>query len=357
MEAREYQIEAGRTLRINWENKEKRAPDIAVLGMIGETGSIASAIKKHIRDEGNVSSFNETLIEELGDLLWYVTTVATRFGVRFDQWPKAENVSTSVVEGLYKLYENIKLLENKKDYIYDNRNTNLDELKTLIYPLLINIQDIAAFQSSTLAHIANYNCNKTLSHWGRQSGLPARCFDDEFPSYERLPRKFEIDIKGIGDGKTIIMQMNGMNLGDRITDNNHQDDGYRFHDVFHIAGAAMLGWSPVFRGLLKVKRKSAPKIDEVEDGARASIIEEAIINHVYDYARPHFLENVRRVDSDLIKRIQSLVQGYEVSDCEAWEWQEYILKSYEIFRAFKQNGSGKLIVNAEMRSIEYLPLS
>ena len=42
-----------------------------------------------------------------------------------------------------------------------------------------------------------------------------------------------------------------------------------FHDVFHLAYAAVLGWSPTTRALLKIKRKSRPEIDENEDGARA----------------------------------------------------------------------------------------
>ena len=46
-------------------------------------------------------------------------------------------------------------------------------------------------------------------------------------------------------------------------------DGYRYHDIFHIANAVFLGWSPVVRALLRCKRKSQPHIDENEDGARA----------------------------------------------------------------------------------------
>jgi hypothetical protein len=51
--------------------------------------------------------------------------------------------------------------------------------------------------------------------------------------------------------------MNGV-VGDPLTDNIADRDGYRFHDVFHFAHPAVLHWSPTFRALVKRKRKSDP---------------------------------------------------------------------------------------------------
>ena len=39
-------------------------------------------------------------------------------------------------------------------------------------------------------------------------------------------------------------------------------DDYRFHDAFHYAYAAILGWSPVTRALFRLKRKSETDVDE-----------------------------------------------------------------------------------------------
>ena len=63
-------------------------------------------------------------------------------------------------------------------------------------------------------------------------------------------------------------------LGDDLTDNSYREDGYRFHDVMHLANVACLHWSPVLHALMKRKRKSNRRTDEVEDGARAMIFEE-----------------------------------------------------------------------------------
>ncbi|MFX5743284.1 pyrophosphatase, partial [Acinetobacter baumannii] len=71
-------------------------------------------------------------------------------------------------------------------------------------------------------------------------------------------------------GQVFVYQRSGgVFVGDRLTDNAAEPDDYRFHDVFHYAYIAVLGWSPVIRSLLRLKRKSVPKIDEVDDGARA----------------------------------------------------------------------------------------
>ena len=76
-------------------------------------------------------------------------------------------------------------------------------------------------------------------------------------------------------------------IGDPLTDASHIEDDYRLHDVFHIAYAAVLGWSPVLRSLMKRKRKSNPQVDEAEDGGRAIAIEEGISALVFSYAARH----------------------------------------------------------------------
>jgi hypothetical protein len=44
------------------------------------------------------------------------------------------------------------------------------------------------------------------------------------------------------------MTVNGFRVGDPLTDNAWSETGYRWHDTLHLAHAACLGWSPVFRG-------------------------------------------------------------------------------------------------------------
>jgi NTP pyrophosphatase (non-canonical NTP hydrolase) len=56
------------------------------LGLAGESGEVSEKIKKLIRDkEGKVDEeFKEAVTKELGDVLWYVSQLATEFGLSLD---------------------------------------------------------------------------------------------------------------------------------------------------------------------------------------------------------------------------------------------------------------------------------
>jgi NTP pyrophosphatase (non-canonical NTP hydrolase) len=53
------------------------------LGLAGEAGEIANKVKKIIRDAGGVYTAEHRLdvIKELGDVLWYVSELASEFSV------------------------------------------------------------------------------------------------------------------------------------------------------------------------------------------------------------------------------------------------------------------------------------
>ncbi len=128
---------------------------------------------------------------------------------------------------------------------------------------------IARQRGLSLDEIAQTNLRKTQSRWLEGSVGPL--FDVDRPASEQLPRLFTAELRDTVDsqGKPVMcMTLNGESLGSRLTDNSYERDGYRFHDIFHLALACMMGWSPVIRALLHVKRKSDAKLDEVEDGGR-----------------------------------------------------------------------------------------
>src|SRR5690242_10534138 len=43
----------------------------ALLGLFGEVGSLLSELKKKQRDEDSYIAYHDSVIEELGDVLWY----------------------------------------------------------------------------------------------------------------------------------------------------------------------------------------------------------------------------------------------------------------------------------------------
>jgi hypothetical protein len=132
----------------------------------------------------------------------------------------------------------------------------------------------------------------------------------------------EIYEREVNGKKFVFQKSGGILLGDRLTDSHLPEDDYRFHDVFHLAHAAVLGWSPTTRALLKIKRKSRPETDENEDGARANLIEEGLTTWIFEMAkRHHFFANTPQLGLDLLKAVKSFVRGYEADQLPLWLWE------------------------------------
>jgi NTP pyrophosphatase (non-canonical NTP hydrolase) len=57
------------------------------LGLAGETGEVLEKIKKIFRDEGGkiTDEKRQELAKELGDILWYVATLARELGLSLDE--------------------------------------------------------------------------------------------------------------------------------------------------------------------------------------------------------------------------------------------------------------------------------
>ncbi len=159
-----------------------------------------------------------------------------------------------------------------------------------------------------------------------------------------------------GSQKVVILRCNDINFGDRVTDNIEDPDGYRFHDVFHFAYAVHLGWSPVVRALMRTKRKSDPKVDEAQDGARAGIIEEAVSAIVFSRAKQlRSFDGLAHVDLDLLKTVKEFVEGFEVESIPLWQWERAILDGYRVFRALSAGSGGQVSIDMFERRLAYTP--
>jgi hypothetical protein len=149
-------------------------------------------------------------------------------------------------------------------------------------------------------------------------------FNTGFPQEEQFPQKFEIEIIDFIQGEVARAKIfyNGKQIGNDLTDNSYDHDGYRFHDVFHLSYAAILSWSPVMRQFLDCKRKSNPRIDEVEDGGRAKVTEEAISIFIFSHAKKrNFWVGMSSIDHALLEEIQIMTENLEVSQCSTSDWE------------------------------------
>ena len=265
---------------------------VPLLGLAGEVGSLLVEYKKQLRDGPAHRMYQEQVGEELGDLLWYIANIASK-------------------------------------------------------------------HSLDLESIARDNLRKTTARWSREapeqrSLLPA-FFDEPFPLTEQLPRVLDVYVRTNDAGKVECL-VDGKPLGDCLSDNAYKDDGYRFHDVFHLSYAAVLGWSPIIRSLLERQRRSDKQVDDVEDGGRAKVIDEAVSALVYDYARKHsFFEGVTAIDFGLLKTIQSLVSHLEVGRCTLADWEKAILQGYTAWRIIRTHSGGTLHLDLHRRTIQGMP--
>lgn len=55
---------------------------VSAVGLVGEAGEVAELLKKHVGHGKHLDSV--ALAEELGDVLWYVSDIATRAGLGLD---------------------------------------------------------------------------------------------------------------------------------------------------------------------------------------------------------------------------------------------------------------------------------
>jgi MazG C-terminal domain len=229
--------------------------------------------------------------------------------------------------------------------------------------LLATLGLVASSFALRLEDIARDNLVKTHDRWPGPNKRYTPPFDLDYPDHEQLPRVLPIEFieRKAGSSIHVVQRLHGVYVGDRLTDNSNEPDDYRFHDVFHLAYVAHLGWSPVIRALLKVKRKSRPDVDENQDGARAMIIEEGIATWIFNHAKRRKLyEDVEpdKLDYGLLKQVRSMVSGYEVDRCPLWQWEAAILEGFRVFRELRkpEHRGGMVTVDMNEHKLVFTPL-
>ncbi len=186
-----------------------------------------------------------------------------------------------------------------------------------------------------------------------EPGEPDRkvSLDDGFPPGEKLPRRMEVVIED-REGRAFTT-LDGVPYGDPLTDNNYEDDGYRFHDVFHLAYAAVLGWSPVVRALTGRRRKSIPRVAALEDGRRAITLDEGIVALTFSYARGrNFLEGAGGIDDGILRIIKEMTWRLEVSTRTAADWERAIILGFDVWRRVRAQGGGTIHVDLDQGTME-----
>lgn len=301
----DYQREAMRTDILPSGDRTSPNDDrfvLPLLGLAGEVGALASEWKKRRRDASGYRAFTEELREELGDALWYTAVLANRAGLR-------------------------------------------------------------------LSDVANFNLAKTRESYLADTILPSLpLYDDNQPEQEQLPRHLTVlfdeqTVDRAGEQIPVVTMRvaddPSITVGDPIDDNAETNDDYRYHDVFHLAHMAVLGWSPVLRTILQPKRKrrSDARLDRVEDGGRAIAIEEGLTAAVFTEAARHsYFATAERVPRELLKSCVRMTAHLEVSSRTTADWQHAILAGYRVYNQLRQHRRGRVDADMTARSLRFTPV-
>lgn len=358
-------------------------------GFYGEIGSLLSALKKVRRDQLEITEQEQARIE-LGDALWYLTSLARLCGVSGDELGHAAYRSLRLLlgagpsrhQGAVHLNQLHGLAAAREPQLVRQKDGLLRQaglqagilvsydwkvmsgqakswLSALMGDCLAQIALLCVAFKLDLSDVARSNLNKTFDRWPTPARRKYVLPPQKGEPWEQFEAKYVVTFRERPPGgKRVIQQIKGLNVGDPLTDNMEPGDGYRFHDVFHLAYAAHLGWSPVIRALLKLKRKSDKKVDENEDGARAIIIEEGIATWIFnDAKRRKFYRDIQsqRLDWAILQQVRSMVQGFEVRDVPLWQWEVAILDGFRVFRELLDNKGGVVTVDIAKHALHYRP--
>jgi hypothetical protein len=264
---------------------------VPLLGLGGEIGALIAEFKKKIRPDGKgYVDFDNVVRVELGDILWYLAALARRI-------------------------------------------------------------------DTPLSQIAHKNLVKTRSRWIAPDGPPEVPFDVGVPDRQRIPRQFDAVFTTETDDKGLVrcnLRFESQELGDPIDDNARHEDHYRYHDVFHIAHAAVLGWSPVLRLLIRRKRGYDPETDRVEDGARAIATEEAVTAMVFELSKAwNYFDGAANVDDGILNSVMAVTSRLEGGSLPGAQWERAILAGYAVWRELRDNQGGRVTVDLDRAAIRY----
>lgn len=282
---------------------------VSLLGLGGEVGDLQTSQKKRVRDGVTPSSAHETDTEAVGDILWYLAVTAARLGVHLDEAAAA----------------------------------NLEKIAGRWVPT------DSAYPSPKMPRPPVGGITSTAPALGQ-----ARIFDAVHLPEHRLPRDFRIVIAPdpFLPGARVRMVWNDKKFGDPLSDNVFEADWYRYHDAFHLAYAAVLGWSPVFRSLGDLKRRDHPAVDEVEDGGRAIAIEEGLAAFLFEEGRLNdWFEHGQTVSGEALTLCRRLTAQLEVRVVTQLEWERAILTGFECWRELVVRESAALVGDLNARTL------
>ena len=267
---------------------------IQVLALQSKVGDLAGLFKKFFRKQTSARALENAVERSLGDILWYLVAIANSRNLSFEEIAEHNLVRVGRRYG------------ETEPNLFDPGRARIEALRESFPPELT---------------------------------FDFLCFPD------LLGRKI-MQVRVLGP--------DGSPIGDDIDDNEYNEDHYRYHDALHIAFMTFIGWSPVMRKLLSVKRKSSERLDRIEDGAKAQNTEEALARKIFQYfIENDFLKGVEEVDTDLLTEIPGFLGDRESTWVAEAGWEQAILEGARLIRELIKNEGGRVVADLKSRTVRY----
>lgn len=317
--ASKYQQLAAMTDEDAQDGVDPLALGVPMLGLAGEAGTLLVAQKKAYRDRARQVTDPAFLATELGDVLWYSATVA-----RHSQLDLDVILASAADLAEARQHERTALVDLPRDLPV------LDET----YP------DQERFPRQLLIRFQERRDGDRVEVSVTLTAAEPNKFPDG---------PVDVGVKGKKKGFVIPQT-----LGDSLTDNSRRVDDYRFHDAIHLGFLAVMGWSPLVRSLLQLKRRSDAATDESEDGARAIFAEEGLAAVLAKRAtRMQGFLTERSVDDETLEMLTTVLEDLEVHRMPTWLWRRAVSQGFSAMRALADGPGGFLVVDLDARSLTY----
>lgn len=346
----------------------------AQMGLFSEVGSLVSLLKKKLLNNDSNDHSNELVIEEMGDIFWYFTLITIVESIDLYELINDNDID------LYDKHESAIFITGIKTrpFITVKSKESVNDTQLLFNDLIIHTTSISKdttsekierflniylkmmeFLNLDLLSIVENNTFKIRNRFIpiEELHLPLLSFDSTFSKDEQLPIEFEVHIVEKPNGRAYL-KWNDVFIGSALNDNHQENDNYKYHDVFHLAFAAILHWSPTFRALIKHKRKSDPSLDETQDSGRPIVIEEGLSAWLFSISKQRGIDFTKEssISYDLLKTIQIFIRGYEVEKCPLQLWVKAIIQGYTVFNQVVENKGGIIIGNRRERTLKFRKL-
>jgi NTP pyrophosphatase (non-canonical NTP hydrolase) len=209
-----YQSQAAKADR----TRSTKPLSFLLLGLFGEAGTLMDEVKKKQRDARSYVGYERSVVEELGDVLWYLTNIANRERLALSSIARracqdgveslsspGEQLTFSSLQAQQHLPLNAPTPEFERTLMRlvsyvgalanahnsgDMENAALGAHLSDIFATLVQAANEAGV---TLAEAADKNLTKIFDRWPTKKEYP-RLFDDGYPPEEQLPRSLVVDV-------------------------------------------------------------------------------------------------------------------------------------------------------------------